>query len=267
MFRRGSWLAIVLLLTLAPAVRAEDPPRRLLLIRQSKDNHPPETHEYMAGVRLMETLMAEFEQIETTLVQADGPWEEAPELLAKADGAVLFVSEGAKWISAEPRRLDAFAGLASRGGGLVVLHWGMGTKEAGPIENFVKLFGGCHGGPDRRYKVLETELRAAGEHPATVGIEPFRLKDEFYYKLKFASEPRPVPLITAEIEGEAEPVAWAWERTDGGRSLGFSGLHFHANWERPEYRRLVLQGVLWSLKLPVPEKGIDLPAEAASAAP
>ena len=36
------------------------------------------------------------------------------------------------------------------------------------------------------------------------------------------------------------------------RSFGFSGLHFHDNWRLPEYRRLVAQGVLWSLKLPIP---------------
>jgi hypothetical protein len=33
------------------------------------------------------------------------------------------------------------------------------------------------------------------------------------------------------------------------------GLHFHANWQLPEYRRFVVQGVLWSLKLPVPSGG------------
>jgi hypothetical protein len=53
-------------------------------------------------------------------------------------------------------------------------------------------------------------------------------------------------------------VAWAWERPDGGRSFGFSGLHYHDNWKLPEYRRLVVQGILWSMKLPVPGKGADV---------
>ena len=42
----------------------------------------------------------------------------------------------------------------------------------------------------------------------------------------------------------------------GGRSFGFSGMHFHDNWKRDDYRRLVAQGVLWTVKLPVPEKGL-----------
>jgi hypothetical protein len=33
-------------------------------------------------------------------------------------------------------------------------------------------------------------------------------------------------------------------------------LHFHDNWKRPEYRRLVAQGVLWSAGVSIPEKGL-----------
>ena len=65
----------------------------------------------------------------------------------------------------------------------------------------------------------------------------------------------PTP-VRAGHETAANSLAWAWERPDGGRSFGFSGLHFHDNWKREEYRRLVSQGVLWSLGLPVPEKGL-----------
>jgi hypothetical protein len=60
------------------------------------------------------------------------------------------------------------------------------------------------------------------------------------------------------IDGQLETVAWAWERPDGGRSFGFSGLHFHNNWRLPEYRRLVAQGILWTLKVSVPKDGLPV---------
>ena len=66
------------------------------------------------------------------------------------------------------------------------------------------------------------------------------------------------PLIQVEIDGSKETVAWAWERPDKGRSFGFSGLHFHDNWRLPEYRRLVTQAVLWSVKLSVPKEGANV---------
>jgi hypothetical protein len=50
----------------------------------------------------------------------------------------------------------------------------------------------------------------------------------------------------------------ARQRPGGGRAFGFSGLHFHANWRRAEYRRLVTQGVLWTLGVAVPKGGVEV---------
>src|SRR5262249_31680836 len=117
----------------------------------------------------------------------------------------------------------------------------------------------CHGGPDRKYAVVETELRVADrEHPVARGLpEKFRVKEEFYYALKVARPAEDVkPVVRATIGGKEEMVGWAWRRPDGGRSFGFSGLHFHDNWRREEYRLLVAPGVLWTLDAPIPAKGL-----------
>jgi type 1 glutamine amidotransferase len=134
----------------------------------------------------------------------------------------------------------------------------MGCKDAKYIELFVQLAGACHGGPDRKHLVVETDVELAEpKHPVLTGIEPFKVKEEFYYQLKVAKPADNVkPLLLANIEGKKEMVCWAFERSDGGRSFGFSGLHFHDNWKRPDYRRLVAQATLWTLKLPIPEKGL-----------
>jgi hypothetical protein len=236
----------------APAGEGEGKVTRLLLLAQGPDGHPKGTHEYVAGQTILDQCLRNVPRLERTIVKADGDWPEGPDVIAKADGVVLFVSEGARWISTNPARRAAFAELAKRGGGLTVLHWGMGTKAAEHVEPFVALFGACHGGPDRKYKFLETQVRiAAPDHPATKGLADFTIKEEFYYKL--------VPLLTAYIDLEKPMVAWAWERSDGGRSLGYSGCHYHDNWSRPEYRRFISQAVLWTLKLTPPETGF--PAE------
>lgn len=240
-------------------------PKRVLLLGQSPDNHPRGTHEYMGGMKILAACLKQVEQLETEIVKADDPWTDGPDRLADVDGAVLFVSEGAKWIQGDPRRFEAFAKLAQRGGGLVVLHWGMGGRDAQYIDGFVNLFGGCHGGPDRRYKVFDsaTVKLAHEKHPVLRGIKPFQLREEFYYRLKFVkSDSAITPLLQTEVDGNLETVGWAWERPGGGRSFGFSGGHFHDNWRREEYRRLMAHAVLWTVKLPVPEQGltVDLPA-------
>lgn len=90
------------------------------------------------------------------------------------------------------------------------------------------------------------------------------MNDEFYYQLKFIKPvSQIIPIVQARIEGNMETVGWAWERENGGRSFGFSGLHYHRNWQLPKYRRLVTQAVLWSLKLSIPDGGVnvDLPGK------
>jgi len=274
MARRLWWISWAIVVV-PPLLHADDPPRQqlVLLLAQSPDGHPPAAHEYIASLRIMDLMLRQQPRIETRMVIADSPWTDGPALLDRADAAVLFLAEGAKWVSADPERLAAFQRLSERKGGLSCLHWAMGTKGAEPIPAFTALFGGCHGGPDRKYKFLETELRpVATAHPVTTGIAPVTVRDEFYYALKWpvsrslrsdrdTSSP-PQPLMEALIDDTPQIVAWAWDRPDGGRSFGFSGLHYHGNWSRPEYRRLVLQGVLWTLGREIPSEpplSIDVP--------
>ncbi|HSQ55802.1 MAG TPA: ThuA domain-containing protein [Gemmata sp.] len=264
MLRLAAATAIALLAGL-PAVAA-DAPKKILLVSSGPDGHPATTHEYVAGLEIVAKCLKPLAGTEVTTAKAEGAWKEGPELVRRSDVVVLYLSEGAKWLSADEKRLAAFREHAKRGGGLVVLHWGMGTKDAGPIEAFTSLFGACHGGPDRKYKELRTSLVVANpSHHAATGIQDFTIRDEFYYKLKLPKGDHAVkPVLLAEIDGGKEMVAWSWERPDGGRSFGFSGLHFHENWKRQEYRRLVAQGVRWTAKMPVPEKGlaVELPDSA-----
>jgi type 1 glutamine amidotransferase len=250
---------VFLLSAFGVATAAEPTTKRVLLLAQSPDGHPPGTHEYMAGIKIFARCLEKTPNLKVEIVKADDPWTEGPELLKEADGVVLFLSEGARWMQADPRRYEAFARLAERGGGFVAVHWALGTKDAKNIDGFVKLLGGRHGGPDRKYQVLPAaELEVAdAKHPIAAGLDKVKIREELYYKLKFAkSEPGVKPIITSLIDGERETVGWAWERPDKGRSFGYSGGHFHENFAREEYRRLICQGILWSVRLPVPEKGL-----------
>src|SRR5262245_31755632 len=214
MIRRRLILALLALVWLGgPASAAA--PKKLLLVGCGPDGHPPQTHEYMAGLKVLARCLKDVPNLEVTVVKAIEPWREGPELMQRADGVVLFVSEGARWLQHDPKRLDALRQVAARKGGLAVLHWGMGTREAKYIDDFVQLFGGCHGGPDRKYKVLEAEAKVGNQrHPVAGGIPgQFRIKDEFYYRLKM---PLPqmglIPLLRVPIDGRDETVAWAWRR-------------------------------------------------------
>ncbi len=245
------------LVTLSTTLFAAEP-RQVLLIGQGSDGHPPGTHEFMGGVKVMEALLAPFAEIKTRSVKAEGAWAEGPAVIDKADCVVLLVSQGAQWMQEDPLRHEAFKRLKERKGGLVALHWSVGAKDAKFIPGQLALLGGTRGGPQRKYKILETGVTVLEpKHPVVAGIANFRINDEFYYRLELLPKDTTgfVPLLSALVDGNEEPVCWAWERQDGGRSFGYVGFHFHENWKREEYRKLATNAVLWTLSLPVPEGG------------
>ena len=247
--------------------------QRLLLVGQGPDgSHKPTTHEYFAGVNLLARLLRDQPKLATIVVSADAEWRDGPQLLERADAAILFVAEGAQWLSADAARLAAFRDLAKRGGGLGVLHWGAGTKAAEPISPFVQLFGACHGGPDRKFKEFDQVLPqwTNTEHPILRGLKPFAapVREEFYFALKQASksggvtlsdsESEITPLLRIPSEDVSGTVAWCWERPNQGRSFGFTGLHYHDNWKHASYRRFIAQATLWTLKRDIPEVGLSV---------
>ena len=123
-------------------------------------------------------------------------------------------------------------------------------------------------------------LDLAAEHPVTRGVRPFRLKDEWYFHLRFPDGLKDVtPLLTAVppastmarpdgphegnpavraavAAGEAQTLAWAHDRADGGRGFGFTGGHLHRNWGHDDFRKLVLNAIVWLAKLEVPKDGV-----------
>jgi type 1 glutamine amidotransferase len=246
--------SLVLLILVTTASAADSRPKRLLIVGQGPDGHPPTTHEFMAGAHVTAELLKSYNDIQATVVRADEPWTDGPKLIDNADGIVMWVTQGSQWMQTDAQRHAALKRLAARRGAIVALHWSVGAKDAKYIQGQLDLLGATRGGPQRKYLVLPTELkRVSPAHPILTGIGDVKVYDEIYYALDRV--PGIQPLFTSHIEDKDEMAAWAWQRPDGGRSFGFVGLHFHANWQLPEYRRFVVQGVRWSLGLPIPAGG------------
>jgi hypothetical protein len=112
-------------------------------------------------------------------------------------------------------------------------------------------------------------------------VGPFDINDEWYYHMRFRPEMKNVTPILTDLppketlsRGDGphsgnpdvrkdvlenknpQHVAWAAERDDGGRGFGFTGGHVHWNWGNDDFRKLVLNAIVWCAKLDVPEEGV-----------
>jgi Trehalose utilisation. len=110
-------------------------------------------------------------------------------------------------------------------------------------------------------------------------VQPFEITDEWYYHMRFrepadglteiltavppdSTRERPDgphsnnPTVRAG-KGNRETLAWAYERPDGGRGFGCTGGHFHANFGNDDFRRMMLNALLWVTGLEVPAGGVE----------
>jgi type 1 glutamine amidotransferase len=92
-------------------------------------------------------------------------------------------------------------------------------------------------------------------HPICRGWKDYMLRDEYYFKLRFLPEAK--PLMVTRIEGTDYPIGWVYERphSHGGRSFGFVGGHFHDNFGEKAFRQAIVNGILWTAHIEVPEHG------------
>ncbi|MEK6260874.1 MAG: family 16 glycoside hydrolase [Planctomycetota bacterium] len=62
----------------------------------------------------------------------------------------------------------------------------------------------------------------------------------------------------AILEDKApQHMAWATQRPDGGRGFGCSGGHVHWNWGNDQFRKLMMNAIVWTSGLDVPAGGVN----------
>jgi type 1 glutamine amidotransferase len=167
-------------------------------------------------------------------------------------------------------RLTEIDQLMKRGVGLACAHYAVEVPKEKGGPDLTNWIGGYY---ETGYSInphWDATFAKLPEHPTTHGVKPFKINDEWYYNIRFPENANNVqPLLSAtppdqsrgtpaakEHAGREEVVAWAVERPDGGRGFGFTGGHNHENWGNDDFRKFVLNALLWTAKAEVPNGGV-----------
>lgn len=97
-------------------------------------------------------------------------------------------------------------------------------------------------------------------HPVLRGVKPWTYKDEVFSRFFLPEDARRTELLigspaTSEIGPQV--AAWAYQRDDGGRGLVMGGVDYHENMQIEDYRRFLLNGIVWAAGIDVPENGVE----------
>jgi type 1 glutamine amidotransferase len=238
--------------------------RKIVLLAGAK-SHGSGEHEYLATMNLIQADLPDFR----TEVYGDG-WPADPHTLDDAD-TIVVMSDGQDHDTPThvpfmtPERMKVMEKEMKRGCGLVMIHYS--TFISFPYDGqTLDWLGGYFNwdekrGPVSHIKTLSADVvPATPSHPILRGVEPFHIRDEFYYKLKFReNDPRLVPILRVPVLAESpldQVVAWAVQRDDGGRGFGITSGHYFANWKDDNFRKLMLNAVVWTSGADVPSGGV-----------
>ena len=246
------------------AAAAQSKAATKIVLIAGRPSHGPGEHEFNAGTKLLEKCLKDIPGIEPVFVAGGWPTDES--VFEGAKSVVFFMDGGGNHPMIKPKeRMETMRKLMDRGVGLVCLHYAVEFPKGEVGDQLLDWLGGYYetGYSDNPHNDVTVQPREG--HPITRGVGPFRANDEWYFKIRFrADDPRVTPVLTArnlvghdkKTYTDAQTVAWATERNDGGRSFGFTGAHFHKNWGVPEFRTFVLNAILWSAKQEVPSAGV-----------
>jgi type 1 glutamine amidotransferase len=253
---------------------------RKVVFIAGRPSHGPGEHEHRAGCLLLKACLDKVPGI-TSTVYSNG-WPEDPgAAFAGASTIMVYSDGGSDHPLLQDEHLKTMGELMNKGVGLVCIHYAVEpTKEKGEKE-FLDWIGGAF---EINWSVNPTwnaDYKQLPNHPITRGVKPFSIHDEWYFHMRFREGMKGVtPILTAVPpestmsrpdgthsgnptvreavkNGEPQHMAWACERADGGRGFGWTGAHYHKNWGNDNFRKLVLNAILWTAKAEVPSDGVQ----------
>ncbi len=218
-------------------------------------------HDYLAGCRLLADLLARTPGVDTRVVRDGWPDDEA--VLDGAASIAFYDGGGGKQgFLASPARIARVERAVDAGVGLVMIHQAVGSPVP-HAERAQRWLGGAYVPGLSRRGHWQTRHLHFPVHPVTRGVTSWTIRDGWLTRIQFVEGMRGVtPLVwsgrrhAGASEGGAEDVAaWVYERPDGGRSFGFTGLDAHAAWTAAGLRQLLVNAVLWSARVALPADG------------
>jgi type 1 glutamine amidotransferase len=248
-------------------VQPTDPNVTKIVLVAGRQSHGPGEHEFFAGCSVLMKLLQETPGVFPVLVR-DGWPKHADETLAGAKSVVFFMDGGSGHPIIKDDHMAQIQKLIDGGVGFVNLHYAVEYPQK-QGQGILDWIGGYYETGFSTNPHWNGNFEKLPDHPITRGVRPFSIRDEWYYNIRFKPTRKGVtPILTAtppdatrgtaaakEHPGRPEVVAWAFDRSDGGRSFGFTGGHFHRNWGNEDFRRLVVNAILWTAKVEVPAGG------------
>jgi hypothetical protein len=260
-----------------PGLARDGKPKKLVLIAGTP-SHPAGFHEFNAGVRLLDRCLKGVKGVETVVFLNGYPKDDSA--LDTADGILCCSDGGPNHPLIREHRLERIGKLMAKGVGLMCAHYAVEVPKDLGGPQFKDWIGGYYESGYSCNPMWSPDFTTFPKHPIANGVKPFKIADEWYFNMRFRDDMKGItPILSAvppdavrdgpyvypkgpyphiqAAKGRAETMMWATDRPDGGRGVGFTGGHTHRNWLNDDFRKVVLNALLWVCQADVPANGVQ----------
>ncbi len=246
-----TWLALLLVL-LAPLAACADTPKIKILFVGKNPDHPYGSHMYMHTSGMLAKCAELTPGIET--VVSNG-WPKETKTLKGVKAIVLYTSPAAEFLLEGPHR-NQVEELMKQGVGLVTIHWASSIYQKNLDQlgsTWLSYLGGTWVSNVGLSGGKSTLKQLIPDHPICRGWKEYEIEDEYYLDPTIKGA-KPLLQVT-ERKGKEVIVGWVYVRPDGGRSFATTLGHPYKNFEMEPFRRMIVNGILWSAHIEVPRTG------------
>ncbi|MDF1823357.1 MAG: ThuA domain-containing protein [Verrucomicrobiales bacterium] len=243
-----------------------------IIFISGQPSHPSGQHEFFAGATILANALENESGLPLDVEVIRHGWPEDDATFDGADAVIIYSDGNSKHpVNGHEEKMDA---LAKSGVGIMFMHYGVEVPKGEQGDYFKQWIGGHYeaGFSVNPHWTAEVELDA--DHPISKGVPGFTANDEWYYNMRFADPDSSAHILTAVPTtdrinryihwtpagkaglGKRQTMMWAVTRADGGRGVGFTGGHWHRNWALDDFRKVVLNAIVWVAKGEVPESGV-----------
>lgn len=270
---------LVLLATLGCALAAGAAEKRILLIAGGP-SHGSGDHEHKAGCLLFKKCLDTVPGIKA---EVSIGWPQDASVFNGVDAIVIYSDGGGGHPAIQDNRLEQLKSVLDKGAGFGCVHYAVEVPKERGGKEFLRWIGGYFETYWSVNPFWDASFDNLPAHPVTRGVKPFKMRDEWYYHMRFAENMKGVtpilsalppadtlkrgdgphsnnPFVREAVLTNKEPqhVMWVYERPEGGRGFGFTGGHSHKNWGNENFRKVVLNAILWIARADVPPNGVDV---------
>ncbi len=249
--------------------------RKKIVLVAGKASHSHGEHEFNAGVQLLHKCLTGQKGVLSTFYLSGWPLDVTA--FDNADSILFYADGGGGHPAIQGDRLATLDALADKGVGMSFAHYGVEVPKERGGKEFLKWAGGyfeMHWSINPHWEASMT----LPNHAVTRGVRPFVIRDEWYYNMRFRPEMKGVNPVAIAIapdstrqgadsphggnkfvrdqRGTNRPEVLGWVSEGANRGFGFTGGHFHKNWADDNFRKLVLNALVWTAHVEVPAEGI-----------